>query len=53
LRVDRRRRETSQRYASKPEIPVSVHVSLEVEGEIGARVASARRLSLAGVNIET
>src|SRR5260370_3636969 len=42
-----------ERYASKPEIPMPVHVSLEIEGEPEAASGWIARLSLAGVDIET
>jgi hypothetical protein len=42
-----------ERYASKPEIPMPIRVSLEVEGEPEAITAWIARLSLVGVDVET
>ena len=42
-----------ERYSSKPEIPVPVQVSFEVEGEPELATGWIERLSLAGVDIAT
>jgi hypothetical protein len=42
-----------QRYPSKPDIPMPVRVSLEVEGEPAPLTGWIVRLSLVGVDIET
>jgi hypothetical protein len=42
-----------QPYSSKPEIPVPVSVSFEVEGAAGPATGWIARLSVAGVDIET
>ena len=42
-----------QRLASKPEIPMPVQVSLEVEGELEPVTGWIARLSLVGVDVDT
>jgi hypothetical protein len=42
-----------QPYSSKPEIPVPVSVSFQVEGQAGPTAGWIARLSVAGVDIET